>query len=801
MTAPLDGLRVVELTNSVTNAQLGQMLADAGAEVIQIEPIGGTPLRGHAAYPMWGRGKKSISLDLKSSADLDVAKRIIAGADVLLDSFRTGVTDRLGIGFQQSSSRNARLIYCSVTGWGTEGRYANAPGYEGLVAAKLGIYHQYGPMIERPGPAFVATQYLTYSAAIVAFQGILVALREREDSGQGQQVRTSLALAVCGMDPYNQLIQELTNRFPEAFTPQSSMDADYTPSTGLTLRLLIAVTKDGLWLQFSQVQERLMRAFVHACGLDWVYDDERLAAFPDFTDKERILEAYDMLLEAVRSKTLAEWQEIFEKDHNVFAEVFRSGTELLNHPQLIFNEQIVEFQDPLVGLTRQPGPLIQMDKTPSIIPTASHVVDEDRESIIASLTNQTTTSSVSHDDGLPFRGVTVLDFGSFYAAPYGTALLTDLGARVIKFEPFSGEPLRTMLPFPETGAAKVMAGKESVALDISRPEGRDIVLEMAKKADLILSSFRAGVAPRLGLDSDAFLAVNPNLMFLDAPGFGTGGPYGHCPAFAPTIAAGAGVGMRNFTQPLSPEISMSLTLPQVRRMSAKITMAANSSSTQPDGIAALTVGAAMALAAYVQKKGAGGQHLLTTMLHSTGHALGDAMLEYSGFSPSFTIDDDALGFGALYRLYEAKEGWVFLACASQTDRNRLDQSLVSLGHSIQNLQDDSLEKQLALIFKERSAQAWEDYFLPLDVGCVACATHDMQWQLMGDFGKESGFLAEIDHPVFGPYPRVGPLLSFSRSSTQSLAGSTLGQHTDSVLQDFGYSELEIADLRTANIIQ
>lgn len=801
MTGPLHGIRVIEFTNGVTNAQLGQMLADAGAEVVQVEPPAGSPLRSHAAFPAWGRGKKSIVLDLHSETDLLIAQQLQDSADVVLEAFRPGVATRLGIGFDQAGQRNPALVYCSITGWGEDSPYAHVPGYEALVAAKMGIFHQYGPMIERPGPAFVATQYLTYAAAIVGFQAVLVALRERESSGQGQRVSTSLALAVCGMDPYNQLIQELTNRYPDAFTPQLSMDADYTPSTGLTFRLLIAVTKDGYWLQFSQVQERLWLAFIHACGLDWAFEDERLSMLPNFPDKERILEFYDLLLVAVRSKTLVEWQQVFDQDHNVFAEVFRADTELLHHPQIEYNGQVIELLDPRVGLTRQPGPIVQMSQSNCEVVSAAPDIDADRDAILASLARRPLVGSGEAHSDLPLKDVVVLDLGSFYAAPYGTAILTDLGARVIKVEPFSGEPLRTMLQFPEAGAAKVLAGKESLALDISRPEGRDVILNMAKQANLILCSFRAGVAPRLGIDAAAFLRANPELMFLDAPGFGIDGPYGHCPAFAPTIAAGAGVGMRNFTEALTPEGSAALDLAQVRRMSARLTLGTNSSSTQPDGIAALGVAAAMALAAYAQTKGMSGQQMLTTMLHSTSHALGDAMIEYEGFRPSYSVDSNALGFGPLYRLYETAQGWVFLAISTDKEWNRLNTALAPYGFSADRSDDTAVATALESTFKQCTAQEWESALLAVDVPCVACAEHNMEFELMSDFGKESGFLVDVEHPVFGVYPRVGPLMQFSRSKTQALAGPTLGQHTDAVLSDFGYSTEDIADLRMADVIR
>src|SRR5262249_908841 len=124
----------------------------------------------------------------------------------------------------------------------------------------------------------------------------------------------------------------------------------------------------------------------------------------------------------------------------------------------------------------------------------------------------------------PLAGVTVVELGTYYAAPYGTTLLTDLGARVLKVEQLAGDPIRHILPSPEVGAIKVLQGKESVAVDIASDEGHEIVLELVRRADAVMQSFRAGVAQRLGYTAVDLLAVNPDLVYVNAPGYGPGPP-------------------------------------------------------------------------------------------------------------------------------------------------------------------------------------------------------------------------------------------------------------------------------------
>ncbi|MCW2524835.1 MAG: CoA transferase, partial [Frankiales bacterium] len=214
MTTPLDGLRVVELCNGITNAQTGQMLADYGAEVVQIEPPGGTPLRSHPSYPLWGRGKRSVELDLKSAEGLAQARQLIDAADILLEAYRPGVAERLGLGYAELAASNPRLIHVSITGWGRQGPYADAPGYEGLIMAKIGAMSSYSQMVARPGPAFFSANYGSWSASQMALQGVFAALYERESSGLGQYVQTNLALAAAGLDPWNQMLEMLRQRYP-----------------------------------------------------------------------------------------------------------------------------------------------------------------------------------------------------------------------------------------------------------------------------------------------------------------------------------------------------------------------------------------------------------------------------------------------------------------------------------------------------------------------------------------------------------------------------------------------------------
>ena len=308
LSAGVAGIRVVGLSTTLVGARVSQLLADFGAEVIEIEPLGGSALRSDAAWPFWGRGKKSIELDLKSLDDCEVARRIIDGSDVLIETFRPRVAERLGFGYATLRTQNPRLVYVSITGFGRQGPFADLKGYEAIVTAKIGGLAASGRMVERPGPAFPVVQYATFSGAQTALHALLAALLKRERSGRGQWVEANLLQGLAAHDRFNWFVRVISERFPGAFVSTPTV-ADGVPSGGLSFRLRTALTADGRWLQFSQTTEHLFRAFMRAVELDWMFDDPEWHTVPDFEDVERRRAYWEMLLKAVRSRTLAQWHE------------------------------------------------------------------------------------------------------------------------------------------------------------------------------------------------------------------------------------------------------------------------------------------------------------------------------------------------------------------------------------------------------------------------------------------------------------------------------------------------------------
>jgi crotonobetainyl-CoA:carnitine CoA-transferase CaiB-like acyl-CoA transferase len=457
--------------------------------------------------------------------------------------------------------------------------------------------------------------------------------------------------------------------------------------------------------------------------------------------------------------------------------------------------------DPAVGPVLQPGPLLRLHATPVEPAAPAPALDEHGDAVRGGPGGEPaapTAPPAAPGPSAPLAGVTVIELGTYYAAPFGTTILADLGARVIKVEQLDGDPLRIVVPFPEIGAIKALQGKESVAVDIGSDEGREIVLELVRRADVVMQSFRAGVAQRLGYGAADLLAVNPGLVYLNAPGYGTDGPHGGRPAFAPTIGAGSGLAYRNVGGVPNVPHGPDLELEQIKRGTMRIGTAAMALG-HADGFASIAVGTALLLGLLAKRRGTPGQEMSTSMLSTMAHALAEDMVEYEGRAPLVTADRELYGLGPRYRLYDTASGWVFLAAPEPGDWGALADAM-ALPPEMPD--DATLTAALADRFREKTAADWETALTAVDIACVEVVkgpVEEVVW-FSGGMGAELGIVTEQSHPVIGDYPRLKPMVSFSRSTGVAGAAPLLGQHTDAVLRELGFDETRIDRLRRANVV-
>jgi crotonobetainyl-CoA:carnitine CoA-transferase CaiB-like acyl-CoA transferase len=763
MAAPLDGLVVLDLTGNVASAYTSLLFADLGAEVIMVEPPGGSMVRKMTAAPFYLRGKKSIVLDLREPVDLAVCRDLAGGSDVVIEAFGPGAADRLGLSYDELRRPNPGLVYTSISGFGHQGPFAHLKAYEAVVMAKTGS--MYGNTV--PHRSGQPVMPVPYGAS--------------------------------------------TDRYPDAFVAVAAPSHDRpAPTTWVNFGLLNGYSKDGRWMQFAHATPRQFDDFLRVLGLSSLLDTPEWKDAPSHPDYEVRDNWWAMMLEAAYSRTIEEWQSVFDSESNVFAEIYRHGLELLEHPQIVHDNHAVTVDDPDRGPVRQMGPLIKLSNTPADVLRPMPRLDADAAELRARRAVPRQVGDAEPTVGEPpLAGVTVLDLGTFYAGPFGSTMLADQGARVIKVEPLTGDPIRFQMPMPESSGVRVTQGKESIAIDAFSPEGRQILTALARKADVILHCYRGGVAERMGLDFESVVKHNPTVMYHHGVGYGIDGPYCRRPAFAPTIAAGSGFSARSGGGGVE---GLALTVDEIKRASLQL---AGVQSGHPDGFAALAVGVALSLDIYLRDLGCGGQTSLTSMLSTMGHVIGDAMIDFAGAPPPVTTDPDQYGFHALYRLYEAADdswivlcapterAWEKLLTAVPTDSRLTDPEFAT--PESRQVNDATLVEVLGTIFSRKRALEWERTLSAAGVGCaaVAPATGALGVGMFdpGGVAEQMGWLTPVAHPLFGEHSRTTELVRLSRSGSCLGPGEQIGGHTRSILRELGYDDATIDELRAAGIIE
>ena len=249
--APLAGLKVVEFTHMVMGPAVGHILASLGAEVVRVEPIGGDATRrllgsGAGYFPMYNRHKESICLDLKSDAGLAVAKQLAEQADILIENFRPGALDRLGLGYDALSATNPRLIYCSEKGF-LPGPYENRTALDEVAQMMGGLAYMTGP----PGkPLRAGSSVIDVTGGMFGVIGILAALEERHRTGRGQKIVSSL------FETTVYLVGQHMAQFAVTGSPAAPMPARisawaiYDVFETRDEPVFIGVVTDALWAKF-----------------------------------------------------------------------------------------------------------------------------------------------------------------------------------------------------------------------------------------------------------------------------------------------------------------------------------------------------------------------------------------------------------------------------------------------------------------------------------------------------------------------------------------------------------------------
>ena len=521
----LDGTRVVDFGQYIAGPLAAQLLADQGADVVRVDPPGG-PRWDTPANATWNRGKRSIVLDLKLAADRETARSLIAHADVLIENFRPGVMDRLGLGAAAMTAAQPRLIYCSLPGFAADDPRAGVRAWEGVIGAAAGTYRRVRVGGEGGTPVYTALPVASVYASVQAAVAVTMALAVRDRDGVGQQIAVPLFDAMFGAIGYNGIKVHTSDAAPLA--------AGY----GLTTQF---ECKDGRWVMFHTGNGRTIQVFEAAGVGSWVAegmaDRARLAA-----DPELAAELQRRAVALFKTRTAAEWEALVA-DAGGECAVCRESAEWIDHPHARGSQIIVEVDDRTYGPMRQPGIPARLSRTPGAVRGPAPRPDADRQAVLAELAQapaRPAAAAATPGSGAlraALDGVRVLDFCIVLAGPTCGRTLAEYGADVIKIE----------APQRPPGAAfhyDVNRAKRSIVLDLKRPGALDVFWRLLEDADVVTQNFRRGVAERLGFGYEQVRARRPDIVYASLNTYGHVGPFADRPGHEQIAQAATGMQAR-----------------------------------------------------------------------------------------------------------------------------------------------------------------------------------------------------------------------------------------------------------------
>ena len=379
MPGPLAGIRVLDLTSVVSGPLATMFLADQGAEVIKIEPLGGDITRHSrqsvsasgefsALFVSTNRGKRSLSLDLKRPQAGTIMRRLVARADVLVQNFRPRTMERLGLGEAALRALNPRLIYVSISGVGESGPYAGKRVYDPIIQALSGFADvQAEPKTRRP--QMIRTIVADKTTAIFAAQAVTAALFARERSGEGQHIRLAM------------LDTMIAYLWPEAMTQLTVVGREASTADPTARPDLVFETEDG-YITVGTISDSEWRGFCAASERPDLAEDPRFGTPGGraVNATERIL----MMADIIKQRPTAEWLQRLDTNDVPSAPVLRRG-EVIANEQVLARELIAEFDHPDIGRVRQPKPAARFDRTPAAIQGPAPRIGEHSATVLAEL--------------------------------------------------------------------------------------------------------------------------------------------------------------------------------------------------------------------------------------------------------------------------------------------------------------------------------------------------------------------------------------------------------------------------------
>ena len=738
----------------------GLLMADMGAEVIKVEPLNGDPLRQNDSYRLYNRGKKSISVDLSNKEDAKTFDELIKKSDVFIQTYLIKEAESAFLDFDSITSKNESLIYCSIPPYGDDGPLRNVRGDDGTIAAYTGIYEGQGG--ETSTPLFVQLPLVSYGTAFTAGLSIAAALYERAHSGKGQKVEIPMYAGSVAMQATGFIVGD---DIPESAITTSR------PKGGLPVYRLYQCSDS--WIFVACGNNVFWNKFCIALDLIDLLEDERYAGAPWNIPIEH-WEFLTKTLEPIfRAKQSSHWLKLL-RDNDIPCAPAGDRESFAHHPQVIHNKMLIDIDDPILGKTTQPAPPIKFSKSPARVKAPAPTLGQhNKDTFEKHKLSQSLEANLKH----PLQGIKIVDLTGYIAGAYGTTLLADLGADVIKVESFAGDGFRQN----STAFQGWNQGKQGIILNLKSAEGMNIFHQLVRECDVVTENYRAGIAKKLEVDYQSLHKVNPQIIYSTVNGYGLTGPFSEYPTFDPLIQAQSGA-MRDQGGDGDPVF---------------LRVAAS------DYSSAILSAYAIAAALFHRSETGEGQQIEVPLINSAFAYQFEEYFNYPGKTDKARLTDVGTSVG--YRLYKAIDGWFFLSCEGPTDWIKLCDTLQrpDLKKSLDTANHETDPKALIGSLEEAfSANTVKHWITKLREGNIKCAPSRSIRKIHEDAqANYNGLTTETTSFNLGKIKLQGLPFKFSRTPGKlELPAPAHGQHTEVVLSQLGYSCDQITDLKNRQVV-
>ena len=678
--APLAGVRVLNLGTRWPGRVASMLLADQGADVVEIVRPG---REAHAVDPLLDRGKRLVELDLKDEAARRICRDRAVEADVVIENMRPGAAAELGLDYAGLGGARSGLVHVSLPGFAEGDPMRDVPAWEGTIDASVGVYSDISPLGALLGtPVYSAIPMASAYGGVLGSLAVSLGLYRRQRTGRGQHIEAPLAdcvmaamaLLTCKIEgqpsrynfpPIDNAVLDLV--FPALRDLRGRMTEDHVSRIAEYVRghanptinfyecadgrILFVCAPDHVYqnrtfLQILGVYDKVIAEGMvsetpyveHDAG-----NNVNKAASLTPAWRARLIE---LIAAAAKTRPAMEWEATM-RAANVPASMVRTSAEWLADPTFREAGITADLDDPVRGPVRQPGRFLSIENAAVRSPAlrAGTAAAADFAWLAPAMARPAPAGPDADADSKPrgmLDGVRVLDFSNIVAGPAAGRTLAEHGADVIRIDP----------PAPQAGPYATMwfgvdvnQGKRAIVLDLKTDAGKAALKRLVEGADIVLHNFLDRSARSLGIAHDQLAAIDPAIVSAQI-GAWTGmepGPYDNDPSFDPVLQAATGIMARYGDGPEKPVM--------------------HAIASCVDYITGFSTAAGIAQALLARERGQGGSYVRTSLAMAAQLVQFPHMVAWDGAGPGTEPSgQQATGESPEQRLYETADGWAWIGC-------------------------------------------------------------------------------------------------------------------------------------------